>query len=81
MRATRGRIGELPLRRTLVIVVLVHFVMTAIRPMLSYRAITLGASVEELGLISASFALLSVTGAIPIGKAIDRHGESMLANR
>ncbi|CAN5356290.1 MFS transporter [soil metagenome] len=62
------------LRYPLVIVVLVHVVMTAVRPMVSYRAITLGASAEELGLISASFAVLSVVGAIPIGKAIDRFG-------
>jgi MFS family permease len=74
VRRTRDRIGELPLGRALVIVVLMHIVMTAVRPMVSYRAITLGASVEQLGLISASFALLSVMGAIPIGKAIDRHG-------
>lgn len=55
-------------------VLLVQIVLNASRPMVSYRALGLGADTFQLGLISASFAVLAMGGAIPIGTLIDRHG-------
>lgn len=42
--------------------------------MVSYRALSLGADTFDLGLIAASYALLSVLAAIPAGRLMDRHG-------
>lgn len=42
--------------------------------MSSYRALSIGATVEQLGLLSVSFALIALFAAIPLGRAIDRYG-------
>lgn len=47
----------------------------AVRPMVSYRAISIGAGTFELGLITAAFAALSLILAVPLGRWIDRWGE------
>lgn len=55
------------------------FGMTAIqimRPMVSYRALELDASAFELGIVAASYALLSFLFAAPLGSWIDRFGEA-----
>jgi MFS family permease len=63
---------------TLGIVLITQVVMTGGRPMVSYRAIALDASLEQLGYIAASFALLSVIAAIPLGTLMDRAGAKWL---
>ncbi|WP_439565140.1 MFS transporter [Microcella sp.] len=53
---------------------LVQFAQHAARPMASYRALGLDASVEQLGYLALSFAVLSIAVAIPIGRLVDRRG-------
>jgi len=40
----------------------------ALRPMVTYRALELGATAAELGLVAGSFALLSSVFAVPLGR-------------
>lgn len=47
----------------------------AIRPMVSYRAIELGAGSEHLGIVAASYAALALVLAVPLGGGVDRLGE------
>jgi MFS family permease len=47
-----------------------------IRPMVSYRALELGANTAQVGLIAASYAILSLMVAIPTGQLVDRIGET-----
>jgi MFS family permease len=63
-----------PLGAVYATVVLAQIVLNASRPMVSYRALVLGADGFALGVITASFALLAIVGAIPIGNLIDRFG-------
>lgn len=49
----------------------------AARPMVTYRALELGAGAAELGVVAASFALLSTVLATPLGRWIDRLGEPL----
>jgi MFS family permease len=49
----------------------------ALRPMVTYRALELGATAAELGLVAGSFALLSSVFAVPLGRWIDRLGEPL----
>jgi MFS family permease len=48
----------------------------AVRPMASYRALALGATPLEIGLLPAAFAGLSLLAAFPAGRWIDRFGEA-----
>jgi MFS family permease len=49
--------------------------VAAIRPAASYKAIELGASAFEVGLVGGAVGLLAVVVAVPIGMRIDRLGE------
>lgn len=61
------------------LILLVVFLLTtaifAVRPMVSYRALEHGAGVFDLGVITASYALLSLVAAVPLGQRVDRWGE------
>lgn len=61
--------------RILLVTFLVQTAVYGLRPMVSYRALAVGAGPFELGLITSSFALLSLFVAIPIGRWVDRWGE------
>lgn len=50
-----------------------------LRPVLSYRAIDLGMGAAEIGVLTASFAVLPIFLAIPLGRVIDRHGGRRVA--
>ncbi|MGP1674059.1 MAG: MFS transporter [Candidatus Limnocylindrales bacterium] len=50
--------------------------MHATRPTITYRALSLGASPLEIGLIQSSFSILPALTAVAIGRWIDRVGES-----
>ncbi len=52
----------------------VQFAINASRPLASYQSIGLDASLEQLGLIAAAFAVAGVLLAIPVGTAVDRRG-------
>lgn len=56
------------------VALLVQFAQHATRPMASYRALGLDASVEQLGLLAFAFGALSILIAIPIGRHVDRRG-------
>lgn len=60
--------------RALTLQLLVLCAIQAIRPMITYRALDLGASAAHLGAIAAAFGLLSFVAAVPAGRLIDRHG-------
>lgn len=68
-----------PPPRWIIGVVVVEFLLAAaifgMRPMVSYRALAMGASPAELGLLASSFALLALVFAVPLGWAVDRSGE------
>ena len=50
--------------------------INATRPIMTYRALDLGATPVEIGLIQSSFSLLPAILAIPVGQAVDRLGGS-----
>ena len=52
-------------------------VVQAARPMASYRALELGGSFAEVGFVAASYGMLSLLLAVPIGRRVDRHGETL----
>jgi MFS family permease len=62
--------------RALLTALLMITAVNAVRPMVSYRALHLGATSFQLGLVAASYALLSILIAVPTGRWVDRVGES-----
>ncbi|HEX2766416.1 MAG TPA: MFS transporter [Candidatus Limnocylindria bacterium] len=60
----------------LLIATLMLTTINAVRPMASYRALSLGATPLEIGLLPAAFAVLSLVVAVPAGRWIDRIGEA-----
>lgn len=44
------------------------------RPLVSYKALAMGADTVQLGLVAASFAGLAALIAVPVGRYTDRHG-------
>lgn len=77
---TGDRVGRRDLGRwfpaVLLITFLMHAAVSAIRPMVSYRAIAVGADSLDLGIIASCFALLALVVAVPVGRWVDRRGES-----
>lgn len=63
--------------RTLLVALLSMTANQALRPMVTYRALELGATAAQLGLVAGSFALLSTVFAAPLGRWIDRLGEPL----
>lgn len=62
--------------RVCVSIFVVSTALFAVRPMVTYRALELGAGTVEIGLLAASFGGLSFLLAIPVGQWIDRVGET-----
>lgn len=61
--------------RALSVALLAAVAQQAVRPMVTYRALELGASNVELGVVAGSYALLSMLFAAPLGRWVDRLGE------
>ena len=61
--------------RILLVTVLVQTAVYAVRPMVSYKAIAVGAGSFDLGIIAAAFAVLPLLVAVPIGRWVDRWAE------
>ena len=61
--------------RLTVITLGTQFIVYSIRPLISYQALAFGASPTELGLITASFSILSLAAGIPLGRGVDRWRE------
>ncbi|MEX0952733.1 MAG: MFS transporter [Nitriliruptoraceae bacterium] len=51
--------------------------VNGLRPMVSYRALELGASPLELGIVAGGFGALSFVFAMPLGRWVDRLGEPL----
>lgn len=62
------------LRPILAIAALTAMATSAMRPMVAYRALELGAGPAELGLIASSHVALSIVGAMLVGRSVDRLG-------
>ncbi len=80
MTAEAERIEAANFRRSfliqLVVAGLATTAMHATRPTMTYRALALGASPLEIGLIQSAFSILPALTAVAIGRYIDRVGES-----
>jgi MFS family permease len=63
--------------RTLLVTLLLATAVQAIRVIVSYQAVRLGATPLELGILGASFAALALFVAIPAGRLADRLGEAV----
>ena len=61
--------------RSCLLIMLVAASLFGVRPMVTYRALELGATTAQIGLLVASFGLLSFFVAIPAGRWSDRFGE------
>lgn len=61
--------------RLLAVTLATQFVTQLLRPVLSYHALSLGAGTAEIGIVVASFSVLSLVLTVPIGSAVDKHGE------
>src|SRR5437867_6632704 len=74
--------GIAPVNRRLVFALLAMGVAQAAvyvaRPMTSYRLLGLGAGAREVGLVAASFALVPLFLAVPLGRFSDRRGGARL---
>ncbi|TDC52771.1 MFS transporter [Jiangella ureilytica] len=64
-----------PYLRLFAMLLLVATAIGMLRPMVSYRALELGATPSQLGLITAAHGVLSLLVAIPAGRLVDRLGE------
>jgi MFS family permease len=62
------------LLRYLTVTMLAQAGVAACRPMVSYRAIALGADAFQIGLLASSFVALAFVAALPIGRLVDRLG-------
>jgi MFS family permease len=70
-----------PIVRLVAVTIIAHTSLFAVRPMVSYRALALGASPLQLGIVTGSFSLLSLFVALSAGRWVDRRqeGEAILA--
>jgi MFS family permease len=66
------------LARVLAGVVLTQAALYLARPVTSYRALALGADARAVGLITATFALVPLVVAVPLGRASDRWRPGLL---
>ncbi len=61
--------------RLLIMEFAVMMPVNGLRPMVSYRALELGATTWQLGVVVAGFSALSFALAVPLGRWVDRWGE------
>ena len=73
-RQGTGRQNWATLTLALSVTLLVQFAQHGTRPMASYRALGLDATVEQLGFLALSFGALAIATAIPVGRLVDRRG-------
>jgi MFS family permease len=63
--------------RALGVNLLLAATMHGMRPVVSYRALALDAGPTGIGVIAASYGILALLMAVPAGRWVDRHGESL----
>jgi MFS family permease len=61
--------------RVVVAAAAAQFVIFLVRPVVSYQALEFNATPTQLGLVVASYSVISLCACIPLGRAIDRYGE------
>lgn len=61
--------------RTLIAALAQGTALFALRPLVAYRALELGASPAQVGVIAGAYAALSLLFAMPAGRLVDRYGE------
>lgn len=61
--------------RLMIITGVAQLVISAVRPLITYQALAAGAGPMEVGVVAAAFSCLALFAAIPLGRAVDRHGE------
>ncbi len=64
-----------PIILIVIVTTLAQASVFAVRPMVSYRALELGAGPFELGVVGGAFSLLSLFFGVPAGRWVDRRGE------
>jgi MFS family permease len=64
-----------PITLIVIVTTLAQASVFAVRPMVSYRALELGAGPFELGVVGGAFSLLSLFFGVPAGRWVDRRGE------
>jgi len=64
--------------RSLVVLFALHATHFALRPMASYRALELGANAAQVGIVAGAYAALGLLLAMPVGRLVDRIGETPL---
>jgi len=62
--------------RLLVVAWTAQFVSSAVRPLIIFRTLDTGAGPFQVGLVAAAFSAFALVAAIPLGKAVDRRGET-----
>lgn len=62
--------------RSCLMIMLLAAALFAVRPMVTYRALELGATTGQIGLLAASYGMFSFAVAVPAGRWADRFGES-----
>lgn len=72
----RRRVGVPWFLRLMVVTFIAQFVSSAIRPLITYESLAAGAGPMQVGFITAAFSVLGLCAAIPLGKAVDRRGET-----
>ncbi|HJE90575.1 MAG TPA: hypothetical protein K8V11_06165, partial [Dietzia timorensis] len=71
----RARFGRpTALQRLLIVTVLFAATFAALRVVLAYRALELGASAAQIGILAAAFSFLPMFVAVSSGRVIDRRG-------
>lgn len=73
-RLRRRGAGSAWLVRAVLVSLFLQTAVHSVRPMVSYEALDLGATPGQLGVIAACFGVLSLAGAIPVGRLVDRWG-------
>ena len=61
--------------RVVVAAAAAQFVIFVVRPVVSYQALGLDATPTQLGLVVASYSVISLWVCLPLGRGIDRYGE------
>lgn len=64
--------------RSLIALFALHASHFALRPMASYRALELGANAAQVGIVAGAYAALGLLLAMPVGRLVDRIGETPL---
>jgi predicted MFS family arabinose efflux permease len=78
IRARGGRPRGSGLGRVFLQAALIHSAYSVVRPMVSYRALDLGASSAQIGVLAASFAVLPLLLAFVVGRRADTLGPGRL---